>query len=304
MGRRDTSASKTGLRRALLVGGVPQKYLAEWGITSDLGLVERTLGVRIETVALEEFLARREALSAAERERARCLAEDLVAGAADADVEPPEGEAMLDATRLHVALRAMMAERGADAVSTICGVIREATGVVPCVALMLLQEEGVPAACQGDIDALLTMVMLKRATGWISFMGGGFGEGGRLLVNHCVLSRRMAGADAPLQPYYLGRYHNRLNSPTVHTDPPTGQPVTVARLTRNLEGLLLASGTLVATDDPPDRCRNTLVIDLADPARLLDRVRGHQNHVVIALGDHTEALGRAADAAGIPVIAV
>jgi len=36
---------------------------------------------------------------------------------------------------------------------------------VPCVALMLFQEQGIPTACQGDIDALLTMVLFKRVAG-------------------------------------------------------------------------------------------------------------------------------------------
>lgn len=290
--------------RVALFGGVPHAYLDEWAITSDFGLVERRLGVRIDVVPLEELLARYEGLSEAEQDRATALAEGLVAGADETEADQPDAEAVVKAMRLCLAIQAIVDDREADAATTHCGTIRNATGAVPCVALMMLQDEGIPAACQGDIDALLTMMLLERATGWISFMGGGFHENGRLLVNHCVLSRRMAGADAPLQPYYLGRYHDRFNSPTVHTIPEPGQPVTVARLTRNLEGLLLTSGTLVECIDPPDRCRNTLVIDVADPARLLAQVQGHQNHLVVALGDHAAGLARLCREAGIEVIAV
>ena len=282
----DAGRSEARVDRALLLGGVPYQYLEEWAITSDFARVERTLGVRVEVVPVEELVARYEGLRDDKRAEAAALARALVGGAAQTDAQQPDDEAMQKATQLHAAIQAIASERGAVAVTTHCGTIRNAAGAVPCVALMLLQDEGIPAACQGDIDALLTMILFKRVAGAVSFMGGGFLENGRLTVSHCVLSRWMAGADAPLQPYYLATYHDRFNSPTVHTDLARGLPVTIARLTCNLEGLLLSTGTLAETRDVRGRCRNTLAIDAPDPARLLAQVRGHQNHLVVALGDH------------------
>jgi L-fucose isomerase-like protein len=196
-------------------------------------------------------------------------------------------------------MRAIIGDRRADAATILCGLWDY--NPVPCVPLTLLQDEGIPAACQGDIDALLTMMLFKRVTHWISFMGGAWGRDGRLAVNHCVLSRRMAGPNAPMQPYYLRDYHGRHNTPTIHTDLPVGTRVTVARLTRNLEKLLLAPGTVIESLDPDKGCRNTLMIAVADPPRLLSGIKGVQNHLVVAQGDHADAMASLAQNAGIEV---
>lgn len=290
-----------GRETAVLFGDVPHEYLAEWDITDDFDLVRRKLAVEIEAVPMAELTARVDGLSEDERCRAADLARALIAGASERRPGQPDEEAIRRATRLFVAIREIAAERGAAAVTTICWPIRDACGAVPCVALTLLQDEGMPAACQGDIDALLTMVLFKRAAGLISFMGGGREEDGRLTVSHCVVSRRMRGAGTPLAPYYLGDYHGEFPSPTIHATLAPGQTVTVARLTKGLGALVLTKGALADCRDDADRCRNTLVIDVADAAGLMKRVRGIQQHLVVACGDHTAAMTRLADNAGIAV---
>jgi len=65
------------------------------------------------------------------------------------------------------------APHGADAVSLDCGpLFASQAASLPCGALTLLQEAGIAAGCQIDIDALLTMVLLKRITDLPTFMGG------------------------------------------------------------------------------------------------------------------------------------
>ena len=172
----------------------------------------------------------------------------------------------------------------------------------PCVALMYLQEEGIPAACQGDVDALLTMVLFKRITGLSSFMGGAIKARGHLGLSHCVLCRNMLGADGGLQPYQVSAYHGRKETPTVWTQIPAGETVTMARLTRNLERLLLLKGPVVATDTHNHRCRNTVVVEVPDRERVFRAVVGIQNHYVVACGDHVGALTRWASAEGVKVI--
>ena len=143
------------------------------------------------------------------------------------------------AARLYLAMRHFIRAHNAEAVTVNCGpYIRGEDLPTPCVALTLLNDEGIPAACQGDIDALLTMILFKRVSGQPSYMGGPIKDSGQLGVCHCVMSRRMCGGQAAEQPYYLSDYHGRKTGPTIHTDPPVGQEVTVARLTQNLESLL------------------------------------------------------------------
>ncbi len=295
-----------GGEKLLLFGGLPHEYLEGWEITSDLKLAEEKLGVRFEGVPTVELATRFKELGDSERAKAKEVAERLVkASSKHRRAKPPVGAEIEEATKLYVAMKGILEERGGDAVTIVCSPwIRGSDMPVPCVALTLLQEDGTPAACQGDTDALLTMVMFKRASGLASFMGGAMKAGGHLGVSHCVLSRQMLGTMTPQQSYYISDYHGRKNSPTIHTAIPKGTPVTVARLTHNLKNLILTSGRVVGDQDLKDRCRNTVVVEVKDRATVLRAVKGIQQHLVVACGDLRNAMTALAKEAGIGVIAV
>jgi L-fucose isomerase-like protein len=292
--------------KLLLFGGKPSRYLSEWEITSDLALAERKLDVRFEEVPQAELVARYESLDEDGLMEASGLAQDLVKGALPHRKRqmppPPYQEDIAKAMGLYVTMKQIVDEREGDAVTIACGPWIRGEGLpTPCVALMLFQEQGVPAACQGDIDALLTMILFNRVAGLPSFMGGAIKVRGHLGISHCVLCRHMLGAKADLQPYQVSDYHGRKAGPTVWTGVPVGEVATVARLTRNLKSLLLATGTVVASDTSNSRCRNVLAIEVPDRERVFRAVKGVQNHYVVALGDHVPALSQLAEAKDIEV---
>jgi L-fucose isomerase-like protein len=290
----------------LLFGGVPHEYLQKWEITSDLAFAEDKLGVQFKEITTEDLVARTRNLTNPEEAKAKQITDQLLNNAVQSAQEATLSEVEIQkATELYVAMKSFVDQENATAVTIVCGPwIREPNYPTPCVALMLLQEEGVPAACQGDIDALLTMVLFKRAAGVTSCMGNNFAVSGELGVGHCVLPRNLCDPTTSLQPYYLSDYHGRKQSPTIHTTVPTGQVVTLARLTRNLENMILSQGELVENLDLRDRCRNTLIIHVDDPARVLGAMKGLQQHLVVACGDHTKAMTTQAQKAGIKVIAI
>jgi L-fucose isomerase-like protein len=293
-------------KTVLLFGGEHSRYLREWEITSDLALAERVMDVRFCSVSTEELMARYESLSAEDQKSANGLARDLLDGASvrqDRMPRPPDLAQVAQAAQLYVAMRHYVDENAAQAVTIICGPwIRGEGRPTPCMALMLFQEAGIPAACQSDIDALLTMILFKRLAGKPSFMGGAIKARGKLGINHCMLCRNMTGVDDALQPYVVSTYHGRKETPTVWTQVPVGERVTVARLTRNLEQLLLLAGTVVASDTHNTRCRNTLVVDVPDRNRVFRAVKGIQHHYVVACGDHVQALSNWAGDRGIDVV--
>jgi hypothetical protein len=85
---------------------------------------------------------------------------------------------------------------------------------------------------------------------------------------------------------------------------PKGQIVTVARLTRNLETLILTAGIVVGNQDRKDRCRNTLIIKVKDRDKVLEAVKGIQQHLVVACCDQRKTMTSLAKEAGIKVITV
>lgn len=292
-----------GGEKMLLFGGLPHQYLEELEITSDLKHAEKKLGLRFEEVPTEKLLARYSGLDDIEQTTARELTRQLVQNATkNRRAKLLANEEIEKAARLYVAMKDIIEEQAADAATIVCSPwIRSADHACPCVALTLLQEDGIPAACQGDIDALLTMILFKRASGRTSFMGGAIKARGHLGVNHCVLSRQILGPTATRQPYYLSDYHGRKNSPTLHTIISKGSLVTVARLSRNLENLILTSGKVIDHLDLKDRCRNTVVIEVEDRLKVLKAVKGIQQHLVVAWGNLKKPMATLAKEAGIRV---
>jgi L-fucose isomerase-like protein len=71
-------------------------------------------------------------------------------------------EAGIEALQVHAALKEMIAEAGLSAVAVGC--YPHLMGKV-CMPISLLAEEGVPVACEGDVNGSLGMLMLTELTG-------------------------------------------------------------------------------------------------------------------------------------------
>ncbi|MFP3895976.1 MAG: hypothetical protein ACLFV5_03930 [Anaerolineales bacterium] len=289
--------------KLLLFGGLPTDYLSEWEITDDLDLASKKLDLRFEAVPMDDLRGRYVSLPTPDMIKAEHLAQDLLThvsqGSSVADKEVEK------AAKLYLAMAGILEERGGDGVTIVCKswTGREALPV-PCVSLMLFQERGIPAACQGDLDALLTMMLFHRAAGVPTFMGGAVGVDGQLGISHCVLPRNLCAPEGKGRAYYIGDYHGRKESPTVHTTVPTGETVTIARLTQGLRRFVLTKGVVRECQDREGRCRNTLIIDVPDQEKVFDAVRGVQNHYVVACGDHRAALEERAKERNIEVLAL
>ncbi len=300
-------------QKVLILGGIPARYHAQCGISSEaeFGVIKDKMGVTFERVADDTVVEAYRALPADKREEARAIADDLVRAAT-----PVEGLKQLDdsavqrSARFYVTIRSLVEREGASAVTVNCGrYIRDPKMPTPCMTLGLLQEDGIPAACQVDIDAVLTMIQYKRLVNMPSFMGNTFERGGNLGVQHCVTCRKMCGYDKKLSDYSISDYHGRKDTPTIHAALPEGETVTVARFTCGLEKLILATGTLEDCMDAnlnakhPHRCRNAFMVKTDALASIMKIVgRRFQYHMVVAYGDHTETLSAFCKEKGIGIL--
>jgi L-fucose isomerase-like protein len=286
--------------KVLLFGSVPQKYLQDRETPPDFERVARKLDIRVEIVPRGELKARYESLSDAERNEAAALSKRLVVEAGQQERPRPDDAAIQDAVRHFLAMRSLVAQRRAIAATIVCGSLGARRMPGPCAALTLLADSGVPTGCEGDIDAVLTMVLFQRVAGLVSFMGNASAQGNRLRVNHCVLPTRMKGPQSA-QPYYLSDHHGSGSGVTIHTDLAPGEPVTAARLNSDPARLIVTQGTVVQSTDPGRGCRNALVIEVPDVRKVMSTVRRGQHHFVVACGHHLEKLRQLAVRAGIEV---
>ena len=137
----------------LIASGVDRDYLRQrYGIeTIDIGL--QRLIDDIKTVAPTEA----EKVAQAMVKRAKAIKEP-----SDADI--------LEAAKAYLTIKRICQEEHLDAMTIRCFDIVKACGTTSCLALALLNDEGIVAGCEGDMQTLMSMYLAKRLCGEVAFM--------------------------------------------------------------------------------------------------------------------------------------
>lgn len=243
------------------------------------------LGVSLVEVPMESLEEEYRRAQAPEQ-----LLEKLVSGAAG--VERPREE-LEKALRLYAAMKRIVERERLDAVTIECFEVIPRLDTTACLALSLLNSEGVVAGCEGDVPAALTMMLASWAAGRPAFMANLarlYSDG--VLLAHCT---------APLSEgrYRLLSHYETGKGVGVSLEYPRGSQATIARLSPGLDSLRLGIGEVVESGLlSPLHCRTQVRLKTSwDPYMLLERSTG--NHYVLVLGNHVQELKTAAQMLGI-----
>ena len=199
-----------------------------------------------------------------------------------------------------VALRRVVADAKVDAVMMDClpGLQHPHQHVPPCMGFMDLRDSGIPAGCESDLDATLTMMLLQYLFDKPGFQHNPTVETERnhYFCAHCTSPTKMKGAGAPPEPYMLMNHAEAGWGcvPRVLFSP--GQDVTITKyLSVKADAekpqMLVYSGQIVGCPSVPQAggCRTnaeTTINELEDVAEL----KGH--HLIMVYGNHAKALRR------------
>ncbi len=159
-------AARNALHRArvLLVGG-PCPGMTD-ATFHELEL-RNTLGTQVVHVELEDLLRERQQVS--EEEIRRLVEAELLPLG---EVLEPTEDDLAEAGRTALALERLCAAHGASCLAVRCWPELRERGVgSPCYALARLSDRGVPAACEGDALAAVSMLVLQRLTGQPVYLG-------------------------------------------------------------------------------------------------------------------------------------
>ena len=137
----------------LIASGVDRDYLCQhYGIeTIDIDLQRVIDGIK----AVPQTEAEKVAQSMVNRAKA---------------VKEPSDADMMEAAKAYLAIRKICQEEHLDAMTIRCFDIVKACGTTSCLALALLNDEGIVAGCEGDMQTLLSMFLAKRLCGEVAFM--------------------------------------------------------------------------------------------------------------------------------------
>ncbi len=114
---------------------------------------------------------------------------------------------LINDIKYYLAAKKMMEDYGCNAFSTSChelctSKIPQQRKFVPCITHSLLKDEGIPSACEEDLNALLAMTIMSYLAQRPVFMGNPFYETDEvLMLHHAVPSLCMNGFCAPKVSY-------------------------------------------------------------------------------------------------------
>ena len=247
---------------------------SDWLISShaDPVSVMDRIGARLESIPMEELLQE--------------------IGRAQADPAPSEVP-MADnvrasypgATQIYYALEVLVKNHKLNALTLRCFDLLSSVGNTGCLALASFNADGFPASCEGDVPALLSMMIPQALTGFTGFQANPSRidvETGEILFAHCTV---------PFNMVRNWQYDTHFESGIgvgIHGEIPEG-PVTVFKVSGKLDRFFAAEGELLYNQYEDNLCRTQVVLKVKPEEARYFLTKPIGNHHIIVPG-HCKAL--------------
>ena len=247
---------------------------SDWLIASHadpIALLDK-LGIRMVEVPMEELLVE---IGKAQGEPAP----------AEQEMAPQVRVAYPGAVQIYNALKVLVEKYRLNAFTLRCFDLLSTVGNTGCLALSCFNSEGVPASCEGDVPALLSMMISHALTGVSGFQANPAQidvESGRILFAHCTIPFNM------VENWQFDTHFESGIGVGIHGIFPAG-PVTVFKVSGDLGRHFAAEGELLDNQYEPNLCRTQVILRLKpEDARyfLTDPIGNH--HIIIP--GHCKAL--------------
>ena len=151
------------LRGRIGLFGQPSDWLIASGVDRDY--LHQHYGIETIDIDLQRLIDGIKTIPQTEAEK---MAQTILKRAKGV-VEPSDAD-MLEAAKAYLAIKRICQEEHLDAMTIRCFDIVKACGTTSCLALALLNDEGIVAGCEGDMQTLMSMFLAKRLCCEAAFM--------------------------------------------------------------------------------------------------------------------------------------
>ena len=262
-------------------GDVSRDLLASKNSVTDLGQTWEKLRIRLVVCDIEEMLRKH----AADPSEVEALAREWEQGAQH--VAPSAHGPVRENVRFFLAARKVLQAENARAAAINCHAMPEHDLRLPCTAMVQLHREGILAACEMDLNGLLSSMLLSHLAEHPAFMGNVIARSEETFdIEHCVAPPNML---PELEGYDFEDYHGKSEHATAAVTLPDQGPVTLARISPDLERAHFAVGE-IASAHHKGVCRNSLTIRVTDCGTFLDEKL--DGHYAVVCGDLSAELSR------------
>ena len=154
---------RTSLQGRIGLFGQPSDWLIASGVDRDY--LRQRYGIETVDIDLQRLI---DGIKSASQTEAMEVAQVLEKRSKT--VKEPTSTDMLEAAKAYLAIKRICQEERLDAMTIRCFDIVKTCGTTSCLALALLNDEGIVAGCEGDMQTLMSMYLAKRLCGEVAFM--------------------------------------------------------------------------------------------------------------------------------------
>ena len=255
-----------------------------WLIASnvDYAAMRERWGIEMVDVSLDEVVEGYEAVT---DDEVQDITDQFINKAVG--IKEPSRDEVVKAMRLYRSVKGIVERYRLDAFTLNCFDLIPTTRTTGCVALALLNQEGIPAGCEGDEQTLLTMLAVAAATRQFIFMANPSkildNAAHEMVFAHCTIAPWMT------DDYIIRNHYESLSGVAIEgIFEPTDMTV-VKCGGRGMERFFISKAQLLECTSNPNMCRTQLHLQLDEPLDyFLERSIG--NHHVIIRGDRVARL--------------
>ena len=203
---------------------------------------------------------------------------------------------LVEAAKVLTLLRRLVEKNGLNAIAVECFSLVQQRKVTACLALAQLNNEGMVAACEGDLASMAGMMLLKAATGSVPWMANTTSiTNNRLLLSHCTIAFDLV-SDIKLATHFETDFSLAVNGTITASD------VTLFRFSDTLDRAFIAEGKVTGHPGLTNACRTQVEIELPSQSLALLRTQPLGNHLLMAPGKYAEMLRLVCTYKGIRVL--
>ena len=265
--------------------GHPSDWLIASGI--DPGFLRQRYGIETVDIDLQRLI---EGIKAVPQDEANKIVQRLMKRAKA--VKEPTCADMMEAAKAYLAIKKICQDEHLDAMTIRCFDIVKACGTTSCLALALLNDEGIVAGCEGDMQSLLTMLLAKRICGEPAFMANpSILTDTTSMLAHCTIPLSFCDAMVVRSHFESGI------GVAIQGELPQTDYTLLKWGGEKLDRYFVTEAKAVETPYSDHFCRTQITLDVNLKPYLLQHSIG--NHHVIIRGRHADEIRRFMEANGV-----
>ncbi|MDZ7672037.1 MAG: fucose isomerase [Halanaerobiales bacterium] len=234
--------------------GEPSDWLIDSHI--DKELVKKNWGINVVDIEMAEVIKEYKDI---DDNSAKSLIDEFTNNAVE--IKEPTNDDLLKASKVYFALKNIVQRNNLDALTIRCFDLVTELETTGCLALSMLNNEGIVAGCEGDVPATVSMMILNYLTGQVPFMANPVSlniKNNKVKFAHCTI------ATSSVDNYIIRSHFETGIGVGIQGEVKKGD-VTVFKIGgKDLSHVAYKNGELVTNLNSEFACRTQVLVDFND----------------------------------------